>query len=102
MTFLNQEIVPLHYVFCTMSSEDEDIPAAVSLIHFLITNQSSNTSKNQVCPFWKKILISIEYTPFLELLNDPDQFKSFIEWKNLPLKTIEFSRTQNSKTRHSF
>lgn len=80
MTFHNQEIGPLNLVFCTMLSEDENILAAVNLINFLNTNQSSNTPKYWVYFFVKTIITSIAYTPICKDLNDPDRFKSLIDW----------------------
>jgi len=60
-----------------MSSEDEDILAAVNLINVLNHNQRSTKRKYWVHPFWRKNCNNRGVYSVFKELNDPDMFRSF-------------------------
>lgn len=60
-----------------MSSEEEDILAAVNLLNFLNYNQGSIVRKYWVHPFWRTNCSSRGVYSVFKELNDPERFKSF-------------------------
>lgn len=60
-----------------MSSDGEDVLAAVNLVSFLNYNQGYNVRKYWVHPFWSKNCSSRGLYSVFKELNDPERFKSF-------------------------
>lgn len=65
------------FSFPIMSSEDEDVLAAVNLVNYLNYNQGSIVRKYWVHPFWRKNCYSRGLYSVFRELDDPDRFKSF-------------------------
>jgi hypothetical protein len=60
-----------------MSSEDEDVLAAINIVNYLNYNQGSTVRKYWVHPFWRKNCYSHGIYSVFKELDDPDRFKSF-------------------------
>jgi hypothetical protein len=60
-----------------MSSENEDVLAAINLENYFNYNQGSTVRKYWVHPFWRKNCCSRDVYSVFKEVDDPDRFKSF-------------------------